>query len=85
MRLFDRRSAGIPLALWPGVKVRELVKRLEHDGWYEVAQVGSHRQFKHAAKAGRVTVAGHSGDDVPTGTLRRVFRQAGLEWQQRSS
>jgi len=65
------------------VKIREIVKRLEEAGWYEVARVGSHRQFKHAQRLGRVTVAGRPGDDMPTGTLRSVFRQAGLEWKLR--
>jgi predicted RNA binding protein YcfA (HicA-like mRNA interferase family) len=43
------------------MKVRDVLKLIEDDGWYQVAQKGSHRQFKHPAKAGRVTVAGHSG------------------------
>jgi predicted RNA binding protein YcfA (HicA-like mRNA interferase family) len=43
-----------------------------------VATEGSHRQFKHPQKLGRVTVSGHPGDDMPKGTLNSVLRQAGL-------
>jgi len=45
--------------------VREIIKRLEQDGWKQVAQKGSHRQFKHPTKPGRVTVSGKLSDDVP--------------------
>lgn len=54
------------------------LKALARDGWREVAQRGSHRQLKHAAKPGRVTVAGKPSQDVPPGTLRNILRQAGL-------
>jgi predicted RNA binding protein YcfA (HicA-like mRNA interferase family) len=57
---------------------RDLIRILERDGWYKVAQKGSHQQFKHATKRGRVTVAGKPGQDIPTGTLRSILRQAGL-------
>jgi predicted RNA binding protein YcfA (HicA-like mRNA interferase family) len=60
------------------MKVRQLIKILEKDGWFIVNQVGSHRQYKHVTKKGRVTVAGHLGDDVPPGTLNNILRQAGL-------
>jgi len=56
--------------------VLELLKR---DGWYLVATRGSHRQFKHAAKPGRVTVAGKPSDDLAPGTLNSIFKQAGLK------
>ena len=61
------------------IKFRELIKVLEKDGWYIVSQVGSHRQYRHRIKKGRVTVAGHPGDDVPPGTLSNILRQAGLK------
>ena len=61
------------------IKVRELIKILERDGWFIVNQVGSHRQYKHPIKKGRVTVAGHLGDDVPIGTMNNILRQAGLK------
>ncbi len=52
---------------------------LEDDGWFEVRQRGSHRQFKHASKPGLVTVAGKAGDDLAPGTLNSVLKQAGLK------
>jgi len=58
--------------------VREVIRMLERDGWVLARQRGSHRQFLHAVKPGRVTVAGNLGDDVRPGTLASVFRQAGL-------
>ncbi len=61
------------------VKFRELIKMIEKDGWYISSQVGSHRQYKHPEKKGRVTLAGHPGDDVPVGTLHNILRQAGLK------
>jgi predicted RNA binding protein YcfA (HicA-like mRNA interferase family) len=61
------------------VKVRDIVKQLEDDGWSVVRQRGSHRQFKHATKPGLVTVAGKPGDDVAPGTLNSILKQAGLK------
>lgn len=61
------------------MKVREVIRLLESDGWALVRQEGSHRQFKHATKSGRVTVSGNLGDDMPKGTLASVRRQAGLK------
>jgi predicted RNA binding protein YcfA (HicA-like mRNA interferase family) len=60
------------------VKVREVIRRLQAAGWKMVAEAGSHRQFKHPSKPGRVTVSGHPGDDMPKGTLASVRRQARL-------
>jgi len=61
------------------MKVRDVIKRLEADGWCLVATKGSHRQYEHLTKKGRVTVPGHFGDDMPIGTLYSVLRQAGLK------
>jgi predicted RNA binding protein YcfA (HicA-like mRNA interferase family) len=61
------------------VKVRDAIRRLVEDGWVQVAQKGSHRQFKHATKRGKVTVPGKPSDDLPVGTYRSILRQAGLE------
>ena len=61
------------------VSIRQLVRLLEQDGWVEVRQKGSHRQFRHALKKGTVTVAGKSSADVPIGTLNSVLKQAGLK------
>jgi len=61
------------------VKVREVIRMLQDDGWALVVTSGSHRQFKHPTKPGRVTVSGQLGDDMPKGTLASVKRQAGLK------
>jgi len=57
---------------------REVIKKLRKDGWYEVKQVGSHKQFKHPTKKGRVTVP-HPSRDIPIGTLRSIEKQAGIK------
>lgn len=59
--------------------VREILRIIEDDGWIMVAQKGSHRQYKHPEKTGRVTVAGHPKDDIAPGTLNSILRQAGLK------
>ncbi len=59
--------------------VREIIKILKDDGWHLVTQRGSHRQFKHATKPGRVTVAGHMKDDLGPGTLNSILKQANLK------
>jgi predicted RNA binding protein YcfA (HicA-like mRNA interferase family) len=59
------------------VNSAEVIRRLRADGWHEVAQEGSHKQFKHAAKKGRVTVP-HPRKDIPIGTLRSIERQSGV-------
>jgi len=61
------------------MKVRDLLKLIENDGWYQVTQRGSHRQFKHPQKPGRVTVAGHSSQEIDKGTLNSILKQAGLK------
>jgi predicted RNA binding protein YcfA (HicA-like mRNA interferase family) len=61
------------------VKVSEVLRRLQGDGWYVVATRGSHRQFKHPSKPGRVTVAGKPSDDLAPGTLNSIWKQAGLK------
>jgi len=61
------------------VTVREVLRIIESDGWVMVAQKGSHRQYKHPTKPGRVTVAGHPKDDLAPGTLNSILRQAGLK------
>jgi predicted RNA binding protein YcfA (HicA-like mRNA interferase family) len=58
---------------------RELIKVLKKDGWHEVNQVGSHRQFKHPKKKGRVTVP-HPKRDIPKGTLKSIEKQAGIQF-----
>ena len=56
---------------------REVIQRLREDGWHEVAHEGSHKQFKHSTKKGRVTVP-HPVRDIPIGTLRSIEKQADI-------
>ena len=61
------------------MKVCDVIKLIEANGWYLARTKGSHRQFKHPNKLGTVTVAGKPNVDVPTGTLKNIWRQAQLE------
>jgi predicted RNA binding protein YcfA (HicA-like mRNA interferase family) len=61
------------------MKVRELLKLLEKDGWYLVRTKGSHRQFKHSNKSGTLTVTGKPSVEVPKGTLNAILKQSGLK------
>jgi predicted RNA binding protein YcfA (HicA-like mRNA interferase family) len=61
------------------VKVREILKRIEADGWFLDRTRGSHRQYKHATKRGLVTVAGKPNDDLAPGTENSILKQAGLK------
>ena len=61
------------------MKVSEILRLLQDDGWYLVATRGSHRQFKHRSKQGRVTVAGKPGDDLAAGTLKSILKQSGIK------
>jgi predicted RNA binding protein YcfA (HicA-like mRNA interferase family) len=61
------------------MKVREVIRLIEDDGWLHIATRVSHRQFKHPTKPGRVTIAGKPSDDLARGTERSIMRQAGLE------
>jgi len=60
------------------MKVRELLKAVENDGSRHVKTKGSHRQYKHPTKPGRVTIPGHPGDDVHPDTLKSILKQAAL-------
>ena len=57
---------------------REIIRALKRNGWYEVNQVGSHKQFKHPERKGRVTVP-HPYKDIPNGTLKSIEKQAGIK------
>jgi len=61
------------------VKVRDLIRLIQADGWQHVRTTGSHRHFKHATKPNVVTVPGNPGDDVPIGTWKAILRAASLE------
>ena len=64
------------------MKVKQVIKLLEHNGWYLVRTKGSHRQFKNSQKPGTVTVAGKESLDLPRGTLNSILKQAGLKQQE---
>jgi predicted RNA binding protein YcfA (HicA-like mRNA interferase family) len=61
------------------MKVKELIRLLEKDGWEQARMRGSHRQYRHPSKAGTVTVAGKPSADIPPGTLSSILKQAGLK------
>ena len=61
------------------MKVKEIIRRLEEDGWYLARTKGSHRQYKHPIKPGTVTIPGELSKDLAIGTLKSILRQAQLE------
>ena len=61
------------------MKVRDTIKLIERDGWRLVRTRGSHRQYKHSVKTGLVTVPGKPRDELATGTLSSIFKQARLK------
>jgi len=61
------------------MKVSDVLRMLQNDGWYLHATHGSHRQFKHPTKPGRVTVAGKLSEDLASGTLNSILKQSGLK------
>ncbi len=61
------------------MKIRDVIKKIEADGWRLRSTVGSHRQYVHQTKKGRVTIPGHMGDDVNIKTLNSILNQAGLK------
>ena len=62
------------------MKSGEVIRLLKADGWYVFNVRGSHHQFKHPSKSGKVTVP-HPKADLPIGTAKSIFRQAGLKWE----
>jgi len=61
------------------MKVRDVIKLIEKEGWYLARTRGSHRQYKHPYKEGVVTISGHLTDDIGKGTLNSILKQAGLK------
>ena len=62
------------------MKTKEIISVIKKDGWYQVAQKGSHRQFKHPTKLGRVTLPDHGQNtDLAKGTESSILTQAGLK------
>ena len=60
-------------------KVRDAIRLVERDGWVHVGTRGSHRQYKHATKRGRVTIPGALNDDLAPGTWNSILKQAGVK------
>lgn len=60
------------------MKIRDVIKLVEQDGWHYAAQTGSHRHYKHPVKKGRVTIAGHPGRDLSQSMIGSILKQAGL-------
>jgi predicted RNA binding protein YcfA (HicA-like mRNA interferase family) len=61
------------------MKVKEIIKLVEEDGWYLARTKGSHRQYKHQIKMGLVTIPGKFSDELAPGTLNSILKQAGLK------
>jgi len=61
------------------MKVRDIIRMIENDEWYLVTSRGSHRQYKHPTKPGRVTIAGNPNHDLALGTLNSILKQAKLK------
>jgi len=70
-----QQGAGVPRC---NMTVREIIRRIEADGWFFTRQRGSHRQYKHATKPGLVTVAGQPSMELAPKTEKSILRQAGL-------
>jgi predicted RNA binding protein YcfA (HicA-like mRNA interferase family) len=60
------------------MKVRDIIKKIEEDGWKYMYSTGSHRHFKHPVKPGKVTIPGHPSDTVHPRTLQSILKQAGM-------
>jgi predicted RNA binding protein YcfA (HicA-like mRNA interferase family) len=63
------------------MKVKDVIRLLEGEGWFLIATRGSHLQYKHPVLPGRVTVAGKPSDDLAPGTLNSILKQSGLKDQ----
>ena len=61
------------------MKIKDIVEKIQNDGWFLVRTRGSHRQYKHPTKKGLVTIAGKLGDEIAPGTLNSIMKQAGLK------
>ncbi len=77
-RLFDG-SGDVLVRIKKVMKIRDIIKIIESDRWYLVVIKGSHRQYKHPVKSGRVTIAGHLNDDLAPGTWNSILKQAKLK------
>ena len=78
MGFVSKKERWIYAEFGENLKVRDVIKMIEKDGWFKVRTKGDHRQYKHSIKSGRVTISGNLGRDMPPGTLNSVLKQAGL-------
>lgn len=60
------------------MRFREVDKLVKSDGWYEVKKVGSHHQYKHPTKQGKVTIPEHGGKDIDMAVVKSIKKQAGI-------
>jgi predicted RNA binding protein YcfA (HicA-like mRNA interferase family) len=67
------------------MKVKNVIKMIEAEGWFMVRRKGSHRQYKHADKKGLVTIAGNLNDEIARGTLNSILKQSGLKYGREKS
>jgi len=79
-----KRTTQHPYFEWTEVegkamKVREVIEKIEKEGWYLAATRGSHRQYKHPEIPGRITIPGHMKDTLAPGTLNSILKQAGMK------
>ena len=65
------------------IKVRDLIRMVEKEGWQLVRTTGSHRHYRHPTKPGTITIPGHASDELAIGTERSILKQAGLKGEQR--
>ncbi len=61
------------------MKIKEVIRIIEDDGWFVKVTRGSHRQYKHTVKRGRVTIPGKLNDELHPKTLKSIFKQAQIE------
>lgn len=61
------------------MKVSAIIKLLKDNGWYQVRQRGSHRQYKNDSIKGLVTIAGKMSDEIDKGTLNSIYKQSGIK------
>jgi predicted RNA binding protein YcfA (HicA-like mRNA interferase family) len=57
---------------------RQIISAIEAEGWYEVAQKGSHKQFRHPTRAGKTTIPVHGSKDVPLPVVKSIEKQSGV-------
>jgi predicted RNA binding protein YcfA (HicA-like mRNA interferase family) len=67
------------------MKVKEVIKMIEGEGWFMVRRKGSHRQYRHSDRKGLVTIAGNLNDEIAQGTLNSVLKQSGLKYGREKS